>query len=124
MRRRREPGSVPFAGDIGRWLRRRRRRRDGGFVEVQELAHHGLHLKFVGVAVACERLLDGGGRIFGQRQVCQGGGQQGGAACLADGDGGCYIASEEEFFDSDLMRLEFMDQLLDVEEDLAQAPGA
>ena len=92
----------------------------GGFIQIQELANHGLHLKFIGVAVTCERLFDGCGRIFGQRQIGESSRKQGCAARLANGDSGCYIASEEKLFDSNFMRLELSDQFLYVEEDLAQ----
>ena len=95
--------------------------RVGRFIQIKEMANHGLHLKFVSLAVTCECLFDGCWRIFDQRQVGQGGRQQGCAASLADGDSSCYISSKEKLFDSNFMRLEPTNELLNVKENLAQA---
>ena len=78
-----------------------------------------LHLIFVGVAVTCESLFDGRRRIFDQRQIGQGGCQQGCAASLADSDGSCYISPKEKLFNGNFMRLELTNEFLDVQENLA-----
>ena len=88
--------------------------------EVEQHAHHVLHLPLVGAALTDHGLLDFARRVLRHRQSLRHGGADGGTARLAEFQCGVGVAVHEDVFDGQLLRPEHVDQLAELGEDQAQ----
>ena len=67
----------------------------GGLVEVEKGLDHQRDLVLAAAAVGGDELLDLGGLVEGGREAGLRGGEEGGGAGFADGDGGANVADDE-----------------------------
>jgi hypothetical protein len=87
----------------------------------EDRAHHSLHLRLFGPAVAAHRLLDACRRILSALDSGARGGDQHGAARLPDGECGAGVCTDERLFQRDGARLVLRNERLHSVEDRLEA---